>query len=97
MKDKTILIEACASAGVYIVEKFTDEVFVCEDFEHFEWMLMGNSYSVRMPNGSRVIGCMCSKQQAKAIASEYGLRDRPCGEHLDFDSIDALEGTEVSV
>lgn len=97
MKDETILIEACTSAGVYIVERFTDEVFVCEDFDYFEWMLMGNSYSVRMPNGSRVIGCMCSKQQAKAIASEYGLRDRPYGECLDLESIDALEGTEVKL
>lgn len=97
MKDETILIEACTSAGVYIVEKFTDEVFVCEDFDYFEWMLMGNSYSVRMPNESRVIGCICSKQQAKSIASEYGLRDRPYGEHLEFDSIDALEGTGVKL
>ena len=79
MKDNKVLLEACEMAGVYLVEEFTHEVFVCEDFKDFEWrLLMGN-------DGNPVVGYGCTLEEAKSIQEVYGVSDHPYGKQANLD------------
>ena len=81
------MIEACEVAGLYLVEEFTSEVFVCEDFEDFEDRLSSNSFA--MTAGGPVfslIGCRCTKEQALELSRVYGVKDCPGGRQFNFEA-----------
>ena len=88
MKDNKVLLEACEIAGVYLVKDFTSEVFVCGDFDEFEWRLkMGHdNYSV--------VGYGCTLEEARKVQAVYGVSDHPGGRQANLDEVFKTDANE---
>ena len=85
MSNEMFMIEACGVAGVYLVEEFTSDVFVCEDFEDFQDRLLSNSFAMIAGGPVFLIGFRCTKEQAQEVATVFGVQSYPGGKQFDFE------------
>ena len=83
MSNEMFMIEACGVAGVYLVEEFTSDVFVCEDFEDFQDRLFSDSFGMTAGGPDLLIGFRCTKEQAQEVSTVFGVQSYPGGPQLD--------------
>ncbi len=62
-----VLIQACMVAGCFTVTEFDADVEICSSFSEFKQELESDFFAQ--------LGCVCTKEQAERVASEYGLSD----------------------